>query len=120
VSRRILVVDDSAVFRRTATELLVARGFRLVAAVPDGAAALAAVAQDLPDGVLLDINLPGPDGLAVAASLTSRYPGLRIVLTSSGVDAVPPRLLAASGAVAFVPKTELVATDLEHLFAQRR
>jgi len=117
VSCRILVVDDSAIFRRTAIELLVAQGLTLLAAVPDGRAALAAVAEERPDAVLLDINLPGPDGLAVAASLTSRDPNLRIVLTSSDVDAVPAELLAASGAVAFVPKTELVAADLNNLFA---
>jgi CheY-like chemotaxis protein len=117
MSTRILVVDDSASFRRVASELLQARGFRLLAAVGDGQAALAAVAEERPDGVLLDVNLPGPDGLAVAASLTRRYPGLRIVLTSSELDDVPARLLAASGAVAFVPKTELVSADFERLFA---
>lgn len=114
---QILVVDDSASFRQTAGELLHARGFRLLAAVGDGEQALAAVAEERPDGVLLDINLPGPDGLAVAASLTGRYPGLPIVLTSSDIDDVPPYLLAASGAVAFVPKTELVSADLARLFA---
>ena len=117
MSTRILVVDDSASFRRAASELLHARGFRLLAAVGDGQAALAAVAEERPDGVLLDVNLPGPDGLAVAASLTRRYPGLRIVLTSSELDDVPARLLAASGAVAFVPKTDLVSADLQRLFA---
>jgi CheY-like chemotaxis protein len=117
MSTRILVVDDSASFRSAARELLHARGFHLLAAVCDGQAALAAVAEERPDGVLLDVNLPGPDGLAVAASLTRRYPGLRIVLTSSELDDVPAGLLAASGAVAFVPKTELVSADLERLFA---
>jgi CheY-like chemotaxis protein len=117
MSSRILVVDDSASFRQVASELLHARGFQVLAAVGDGQAALAAVAEKRPDGVLLDVNMPGPDGLAVAASLTKRYPGLRIVLTSSDLDDIPAQLLAASGAVAFVPKTDLVSADLERLFA---
>jgi CheY-like chemotaxis protein len=117
MSIRILVVDDSESFRRTAGELLAARGFRLLPAAVDGASALAAVGRERPDGVLLDINLPGADGLTVAASLTRLHPGVRIVLTSADVDQVPPRMLTASGAVAFVPKTELVAADLERLFA---
>jgi CheY-like chemotaxis protein len=117
MSTRILVIDDSASFRRTAVELLHARGLQLFAAVSDGAAASAAVADERPDGVLLDINLPGPDGLAVAASLTGRYPGLRIVLTSADVDDGPAQALTASSAVAFVPKTELVSADLPRLFA---
>jgi CheY-like chemotaxis protein len=117
MSRRILVVDDSASFRQVASELLRARGFGVLAAVGDGQAALAVVAQERPDGVLLDVNLPGPDGLAVAESLSRRYPGLPILLTSSDLDDVPARVLAASGAVAVVPKTELVSADLERLFA---
>lgn len=117
MSAQILVVDDSASFRRAARELLAARGFELVAAVGDGPAAFAAVARGLPDGVLLDVNLPGQDGIEIAGSLTRRYPGLRVVLTSSDAEGVDPELLAVSGAVAFVPKTELVHADLHGLFA---
>jgi CheY-like chemotaxis protein len=113
MNTQVLVVDDSESFRRTLRELLGARGFRVLADAVDGPSALAAVAQQRPDGVLLDINLPGADGLAVAESLTSRYPGLRIVLTSSDVDDVPAEQLDACGARAFIPKTQLVAADLQ-------
>lgn len=116
MNSQILVVDDSESFRRTARGLLAARGFRVLPAAVDGPSAVAAVSEERPDGVLLDINLPGADGLAVAESLTSRYPGLRVVLTSSDVDDVPSELLTRCGAVAFIPKTELVAADLERLF----
>jgi hypothetical protein len=57
--------------------------------------------------VLLDINLPGRDGYAVAASLASVCPAARIVLTSSDVEGVPTSVLAECGAIGFVPKTEL-------------
>jgi CheY-like chemotaxis protein len=70
MSLRILVVDDSDSFRRTAGELLTARGFRLLPDAVDGPSALTAVRTERPDGVLLDINLPGVDGLTVAESLT--------------------------------------------------
>jgi CheY-like chemotaxis protein len=112
MSTRILVVDDSPSFRQTAVDLLHAQGFQLFAAVGDGAAAHAAMTGEQPDGVLLDVNLPGLDGFTVAGSLTSRYPGLRIVLTSSDCDGVPPESLAA-----VVAKTEAVAADLQQLFA---
>jgi CheY-like chemotaxis protein len=117
MSRRILVVDDSPAFRRSAVELLHAQGLSLFAAVEDGEAACQALTEQRPDGVLLDINLPGQDGVDVAATLTNRYPELRVVLTSSDVDDVPADVLAGSGAVAFVPKTELVAADLARLFS---
>jgi CheY-like chemotaxis protein len=116
VTRRILVVDDSESFRSTASMLLAARGFELLGSVPDGEAALAAVAGDCPDGILLDINLPGWDGFAVATAIAATYPAVRIVLTSSETEGVSGAALKACGAAAFVPKTELATTDLEALF----
>jgi len=113
---RILIVDDSEPFRRTAGELLAARGFELDA-VADGVAALAAVSGYCPDGVLLDIHLPGRDGFAVAASIASVCPAAAIVLTSSDIDAVPSAELRNCGAAAFVPKMELATADLNRLFA---
>lgn len=114
---RILIVDDSEPFRRTIGELLAARGFELLDAVADGVAALAAVSGDCPDGVLLDIHLPGRDGFAVAASIASVCPAAAIVLTSSDIDAVPSAELRNCGAAAFVPKMELATADLNRLFA---
>jgi CheY-like chemotaxis protein len=116
VTRRILVVDDSETFRSTASVLLAARGFELFGSVPDGEAALAAVAGECPDGILLDINLPGRDGFAVAAAIAATYPAVRIVLTSSDTEDVPGALLRTCGATAFVPKTDLATADLQALF----
>jgi CheY-like chemotaxis protein len=116
VTRRILIVDDSESFRSTASVLLAARGFELLESVPDGEAALATVAGDCPDGILLDINLPGRDGFAVAAAITATCPAVRIVLTSSDTENVPGAALKTCGATAFVPKTELATADLGALF----
>jgi len=113
---RILVVDDSESFRLTAVQLLAARGLEPLAAVGDGQAALAAVSSDCPDGVLLDVNLPGQDGFTVAALIASACPGATIVLTSSDTEEVPSAVLRSCGAVAFVPKIELAMTDLPTLF----
>ena len=116
VALRILIVDDSESFRSTASALLAARGFELLESVPDGEAALAAVAGDCPDGILLDINLPGRDGFAVAAAIIATHPAVRIVLTSSDTEHVPGAVLRTCGATAFVPKTELATANLQALF----
>ena len=117
VSYRILIVDDSEAFRRTAAQLLAKRGFESAGAVADGEAALAAVCSDCPDGILLDINLPGSDGFAVAASLAAACSGARIVLTSADVGQVPAQVLQTCAVVAFVPKQELAVADLRTLFS---
>lgn len=82
----------------------------------DGEEALAAVASTPPDGVLLDINLPGMDGFEVATELNSRWPTIPIVLMSSETDGVENAELERCGARAFVAKTELTAADLDRLF----
>jgi DNA-binding response OmpR family regulator len=117
VADRILIVDDNPDFSAAVAELLTERGFEVLVSCGDGQQAVRAVASGCPDGILLDINLPGQDGFAMAVSLAGSCPGVRIVLTSAEVDHVPDRLLAASSAVAFVPKAELAVTDLGALFA---
>ena len=78
---------------------------------------LAAVSAARPDGILLDINLPGQDGFAVAALIASACPAATIVLTSPDIDDMPGAALRSCGAAAFVPKIDLATTDLETLFA---
>jgi CheY-like chemotaxis protein len=112
----ILVIDDSPHFRRTAAKLLEMRGLEPFDVVACGEEALAATDGACPDGVLLDINLPGLDGFEVAAALSRRCPTLPIVLMSSDLDEVESSRLESCGARAFVAKTELASTDLELLF----
>ena len=112
----ILIVDDSAQFCALAAELLTEQGFEVLGMAADGAQALAAVARACPQGILLGVNLPGPDGFAVAASLAIACPRTTIVLTSAGVAHVSAGVLNDCAAAAFVPKQELVATDLRTLF----
>jgi CheY-like chemotaxis protein len=82
----------------------------------DAHQALDAAADACPDGILIDINLPGPDGFMVATALAAACPAARIVLTSANVAHVPEHLLRDCAAIAFVPKEELVGTDLGALF----
>ena len=117
VGRRILIVDDSARFRDLAAELLAARGFEVFEEAGDGQQALAAVVGGCPDGILLDINLPGLDGFTLATTLAAACPRARIVLASADFDHVPGEILETCAAAAFVPKDELATADLGALFA---
>jgi CheY-like chemotaxis protein len=116
VALTVLVVDDNPRFRTAAAELLTALGFEVLATAADASEALAAAVRTCPDGVLLDINLPGTDGFVVAASLTGVCPSAKIVLTSANVAYVPAELLRRCTAAAFVSKEELAAADLGMLF----
>jgi DNA-binding NtrC family response regulator len=111
MSARVLVVDDEAELARGLAKVLGRRGFE-VAVAADGEAALAAVAAQRFDVVLLDIKMPGRDGLAILPEIGARAPGTPVVLMTGhlspdGVPGPPP------GAFAYVIKPhripELVA-----------
>jgi two-component system response regulator MprA len=86
----ILVVDDDASIRRMLVRALGAEGYDVEAAA-DGGAALAAVERSAPDAVVLDVAMPGLDGLAVSRRLRGK--GLAIpVLLLTARDAVADRV----------------------------
>ncbi len=113
---RILIVDDDEGFLSVAAELLAERGFEVLDKVMDAPAAMAATRDHRPDGVLLDINLPGRDGFTTALAISKACPSARIVLTSAAVPHVPAETLQDCRAHAFVPKQELATADLADLF----
>ena len=113
----ILIVDDDVIFRTLAAELLISQGFDVLDEAADGVQALAAVAGRCPDGILLDISLPGSDGFTLAPSLAAACPDAKIVLISAGIDHVPAEVLQTCAATAFLPKQELAVADLRALLA---
>lgn len=79
----ILVVDDEAMIRTLLTKFLTVRGYR-VRAAKNGAEALAMAAQQPPDLVILDMSMPGMNGLDVLRELRARhYAGGAVALTAS-------------------------------------
>jgi two-component system response regulator MprA len=90
VGERVLVVDDDAPVRRMLERGLAAEGFEVEAAA-DGGAALVAAERSAPDVVVLDVAMPGLDGLAVCRRLRAR--GMRgSILMLTARDAVADRV----------------------------
>jgi two-component system, OmpR family, response regulator MprA len=86
----ILVVDDDAPIRRMLDRTLSAEGYAVETAA-DGGAALAAVERSTPDLVVLDVSMPGVDGLSVSRRLRAK--GLAVpVLLLTARDCVPDRV----------------------------
>ena len=111
----VLIVDDHTPFRASARALLQAEGFEVVGEAADGAEAVAAVAALRPQIVLLDVQLPDLDGLAVAEQLaTAPDPPAVVLISSRDAAAYGPRLQAAP-ARGFIPKRELSGEALVSL-----
>ena len=87
----VLVVDDDRPIRCMLERTLSAEGYS-VSSAPDGAAALVAVERSVPDLVVLDVAMPGVDGLAVCRRLRSKGLALPILLLTAR-DAVSDRVV---------------------------
>jgi two-component system, OmpR family, response regulator MprA len=86
----VLLVDDDAPILRMLERTLGAEGYSVVA-VADGGSALAAVERSLPDVIVLDVAMPGLDGLAVTRRLRAKGLAVPILLLTAR-DAVEERV----------------------------
>ncbi|MFQ3661399.1 MAG: response regulator transcription factor [Chloroflexaceae bacterium] len=83
----ILIADDHTMFRQGLRELLERKGgFKVVAEVSDGFAAVAQARQHRPDIALLDISMPGMTGIEAARQIAAISPRTRIVVLTMHRD----------------------------------
>jgi len=103
---RLLLADDENLIRSALASLLALQDdLEIVAQAASGDEALAMARRHRPDVAVLDLQMPGLDGIAVAAALAGELPGCAsLILTSHGRPGHLKRALAA-GVRGFLPKT---------------
>ena len=116
---RVLVVDDHAGFRTAARALLEAAGFDVVGEAGTADEALTATVLARPDLVLLDVRLPGRDGIDVAAELARLDRPPAVVLISSRPAAVYGDRLRRAPVRGFLAKADLDGAALRRLLDPR-
>ena len=121
MGRRVLLVDDEPIFRVTLTDDLVEQGYEVTAA-RDGIEGLARIEEQAFDIALLDLKLPGVDGLTLLARFKAAHPAaLAIVMTAYGT--IPSAVGAMkAGAADYLVKpfpTDDLLVLLRGLLAQR-
>jgi len=119
VEVRVLIVDDQEPYRRAMAAVVEATdGFAVVGTAVTGEESLDAVAELRPDLVLMDVNLPGLDGVEATRRLAGRRDGPVVLLLSTyDVDQVE---IEGSGAAAYVPKAELGPDRLSAVWREAR
>jgi DNA-binding NarL/FixJ family response regulator len=106
VTERILIVDDHPLTRDALTSLLTQQGFEVVGDAASGEEAILAARNSQPDLVLLDLTMPGMDGLTALPKIREEAPECEVVvLTASDAE---ENLLGAirAGASGYLLKTE--------------
>ncbi|MCI0429596.1 MAG: response regulator transcription factor [Rhodospirillales bacterium] len=103
---RALIVDDHQMIRETLSRYLAEIGVVSVTEAKDFVSAFTAITKQPDfDLVLLDIRMPGVDGLTTLATLRQLFPKLRVVILSGSVDLADIRRAAENGAAGYLPKS---------------
>lgn len=106
----VMVVDDHAVVRQGLMAFLGnIEGVRVVGQASDGQAALDELARravhgDLPDVVLMDLQMPRLDGVAATSAIHERHPGVKVVVLTSFGEAGRVQAALAAGAAGYLLK----------------
>ena len=102
---RLLLADDQTMVRTALAAMLdLEADFEVVAQVGRGDEVVAAARRSCPDIALLDIEMPGMDGLAAAAALSHEMPGCRLIMLTAFARAGYLRRAMEAGASGFVVK----------------
>ena len=121
---RLLLADDQDLIRGALSALLeLEEDFEVVASVGRGDEVAEAAVAHRPDVALLDIEMPGLDGLAAAAVLAARVPACRVVILTTFGRAGYLRRAMEAGAVGFVVKDappETLADAIRRVMAGQR
>ncbi|MGH3739483.1 MAG: response regulator [Micromonosporaceae bacterium] len=119
---RIVIGEDSALFREGLARLLADAGHDVVAKAPDAPSLVAAVREAAPDLAVVDVRMPPDhtdDGARAARQLREEFPALGIVLLSQHVEARHSVDLVAAGRFGYLLKDRVFDVD-DFLDALRR
>lgn len=102
--RKLMIVDDSQLSRMMVRAIVEesGSGWQVVDAA-DGQQALALASDFCPDLALVDLNMPGMDGLELSALLLQTHPGMRIMILMANVQKAVQQRAARLG-LGFIPK----------------
>ena len=101
---RVLIVDDHVMLRESMSVALELAGNDVVGEAGDGNEALRLVEELRPSIVLMDVSLPGPDGIEVTRRLCARDPELRVVMVTMHSNPALVARAVRAGASAYLTK----------------
>ena len=102
---RVMVVDDHPMWRDAVERDLAASGFEVVAVAATGTEALARFPAARPQVVVLDLQIPAPNGVAVTAEMLRTDPAARVLILSASGEQVDVLEAVKAGATGYLVKS---------------
>jgi CheY-like chemotaxis protein len=112
---RILIIEDDPVAAKVYSHYLKKAGYAVLLAA-DGPTGLQKTLQLRPDGVLLDVMLPGMSGAEVLKEIHEKKPNLPIVVYTNGFVPLLVEEMLAAGATNVFNKSNLTGQEVAHAF----
>ena len=107
---RILLVDDHAVVRSGLTKfLMVNKDLKLVAEASDGAEAVQLAGVHKPDVILMDLMMPGMDGITATRAIHQKYPQIKVIALTSFSEQNMVQGALQAGAIGYLQKNVTAA-----------
>lgn len=105
---RVLLVDDDRLFAESVAVTLARDGrIEVVGIAVDGAEAIDLAERLEPDLVLMDIAMPGLDGIAATRTIRERSPATRVVMLTASTGRSDEEVSGEAGAIGYLRKSEL-------------
>lgn len=102
---KVMIVDDHPVVRSgMATMLLAFDDLELIGEAASGSAALAKCQQEVPDVVLMDMMMPGMDGLETTRAILERFPSVKIIMLTSFTEENMVQDALEAGVIGYILK----------------
>lgn len=118
---RVLIVDDHESFRRAAQAVVQGiEGFEVAGEVADGEASITAARTLRPDIILMDVNLPGINGIEATRQIRSVLPRVVVLLLSARDTNEFDRAAQDCGAAGYLAKARLSPEQLIELWDRER
>jgi NarL family two-component system response regulator LiaR len=102
---RVIIADDDALARRALRDALQSAGVVVIAEAADGREAVELTTHYAPDAVLMDVVMPGVDGVTATRRVVERAPGVAVIMLSANDDDDVAMLCLRAGAIGFLPKS---------------
>ena len=111
---KVLLVDDHTVVRSGLSKfLMVNKDFKLVGEASDGAEAVQMVSLHKPDVVLMDLMMPGTDGITATREIHQKYPKVKVIALTSFAEQNMVQGALQAGAIGYLQKN-VTAKELGH------
>lgn len=117
---QLLLVDDNPLFLEGLQNLLECQGHDVLDIARSGPEALTSVERCQPDAVLMDLDMPGMDGIETTRQLKARWPALPVVMMTQSENASAIYEALGAGATGYLVKGQPASTLLANLHQLER